>query len=241
MQMQGPNYASEFASRVSIPDMGALIPDFANSLAPALTELSRNVSSLVAVKFPMEQLESIQKMVNQASEIVIRDSALESYAEMMRSLTPALESLAQTALMPKMQASISAMASSLATAVDTSRMQNLLATASAFRAELADEEDLDELTDQFFASHPDLAESLEETPALYALSRADRRLIVWFVGFIVTLYVGNALLNIGTDYPEVKAMIDAFGLDAGGGLPAGMAAALLTDQALDKLPQKESE
>jgi hypothetical protein len=66
-------------------------------------------------------------------------------------------------------------------------------------------------------------------------------LIVWFVGIIMTLYVGNALLHSGTEFPEVKAMIDAFGLDAGGGLPAGLTAARLTDKALDNLPQAESE
>lgn len=123
---------------------------------------------------------------------------------------------------------------------DTARIQDLLATATTLRQGFTDE-DIDELTDEFYTSHPDLAESLEESPALWTLSRTDRKLIVWLVGIIVTLNVGNALLHIGTDMPELKAVIDAFGLDAGGGLPAGITAAAATNEVLKKLPQEEAE
>lgn len=234
-------YASEFAAKVNIPDMSALIPpDYFKTLMPALNEMAKNMSAMVAMTFPREQLESMQKTFAQTSGLVLRDSVYDSYAEMMRGLTPALQGFAQATVVPEIQASMSAMASSLTAAIDTARIQDILASASALRKGFADQ-DLDELTDEFFENNPDFAESIEKSPALYALSKADRRLIVWLVGIIVTLYVATTLLNIGTDNPGLKAFVDAFGLDFGGGVPAGITAAAATNKALSKLPQEEAE
>jgi hypothetical protein len=241
LEMQGANYASEFAAKVIIPDMSAWIsPDYFQTVIPALSDFAKKMSTVAAVSFPKEQLESIQKTFAQASGLILRDSVYDSYAEMMHGITPALQGFAEANIMPDIQASMSAMTSSLAAAVDTSQIQSLLATASAFTADLSDR-DIDERVDEFFETHPGLAGSIEQSPALYALSKADRRLIVWLVGIIVTLYVGTSLLQIGTDSPELKAIIDAFGLDLGGGVPAGISAGAYTNKALKKLPQEESE
>lgn len=75
---------------------------------------------------------------------------------------------------------------------------------------------------------------------LYALSKADRALVVWFVRIRITLYVAAALLNLGTQNPDLKDLLDAFGV-GGGGVAAGWSAGKVTDKASDKLPQEESE
>jgi hypothetical protein len=241
LELQGADYAKDFTARVNIPDLSGLIPpDYFQKVMPVLTDFAQNISTVAAVTFPKEQLASIQQTFVRASSVILRDSVYDSYADMMRGLTPALESFAKTtALTPDIQASMSAMTTSLAASIDTSHIQSLLATASAFTADLS-EEDVNERVEGFFESHPDVAGSIEQSPVLYALSREDRRLIVWLVGIIVTLYVGTTLLHIGTDNPELKAIIDAFGLDFGGGLPAGVSVAAATNKALDKLPQEET-
>jgi hypothetical protein len=236
LEMQGPDYASEFAAKVKIPDMSGLVPpDYFQTLMPALTEMAKNMSAMVAVTFPREQLESIQKTFAQTSGLILRDSVYESYAEMMRGLTPALQSFAQATVVPDIQASMSAMASSLATAIDTSRIQDLLASASALRNELADQ-DIDELTDEFFWSHPDLAESIDEIPALRVLSKAERNLVIWYVRICVTMTFTCILLNINMEHPQLDAFIGALGIT--GGLESGKKAGALTGRVLDKLPQE---
>lgn len=190
--------------------------------------------------FPKGQLETIQQTFSHASSVILRASVYDSYAEMMQGITPTLQSFAQRHIVPDIQASMAAMTSSIAEAIDTSEIQTLLATASAFTADLSDQE-LDERVEEFFESYPDLVGSIEQSPALYAMPTADRRLVVWFVGIIVTLYVGTTLLQIGIDNPELKAFIDAFGLDLGGGVPAGISAGAATNKILKKLPQKDSE
>jgi hypothetical protein len=197
-------------------------------------------SNRVASPAMLLELAGDQHVEVHASSVILRDSVYDSYAEMMQGITPALQSFAQTHIMTNIQASMSAMTSSIAEAIDTAQIQTLLATASAFTADLSDQE-IDERVEEFFESHLDLAGSIERCPALYAMPKADRRLVVWLVGIIVTLYVGTTLLQIGTDNPELKAFIDAFGLDLGGGVPAGISAGAATNKLLKKLPQKDSE
>jgi hypothetical protein len=52
--------------------------------------------------------------------------------------------------------------------------------------------------------------------------------------------VAAALLNLGTQNPDLKDLLDAFGV-GGGGVAAGWSAGKLTDKASDKLPQEERE
>lgn len=239
LEMQGPNYASDFAARVRIPDLSGMIPpDYFQTLMPALTEISKNISAMVAVTFPREQLESIQKAFAQASGSILRDSVYDSYADVVHGLTPVLQKFAQATAMPDIQASLSAMTSSLAAAIDTAQIQDLLASASALREELADQ-DIDELTDEFFWSHPGLAESIDEIPALRLLSKAERKLVIWYVRLCVTMTFTCILLNINMENPQLDAIIGALGIS--GSLETGKKAAALTGRFLDKLPQEESE
>lgn len=241
MQVQGPDYASEFASNLNIPDLSALGPHVFTTVAPALLEFSKNMASVLPDTLPVDQLAgNLQVLVRAPGMDIVRKSLLASHAESLKGLYSSLDVVALSALLPQLQESLSIFAKNVAASVATSQVQSVLADATSLREKLG-EQDVDELTDQFFASHPHLAESIEESPALYALSGADRRLIVWFIGIMVTLYVGSTLLNIGTENPELKAIIDAFGLDFGGGAPAGWAALKFADKALEKLPQEESE
>lgn len=226
-------------NRAMMPDLNKLFPDTSKLLTPAFADAIQSAANMAAMTFPKGHLTDMQRIVGQTSGVEAAVKQInDNHAAISKMLDLSYATPKMLGFDDQFQKSITAATSSLVSTIDTSGLQGILATASAFRDELG-EQDLDELTDEFFENHPDLAASLEQSPALYALSKSDRRFIVWFVGIIVTLYVGNALLHIGTDYPEVKAMIDAFGLDAGGGLPAGWAAAKLMDKALDKLPQEE--
>jgi hypothetical protein len=228
-----------------MPDPSRMMPDMSKYAMPVLTdstmarmaELTQKMADLAALSFPAEDLQRMQKLVTQQT------AGLDSFARQFydnqaalnKMLDPSLSALKIVSYDDKLQKSTKAVASTFTASMDTSRIQDLLATATTLRQGLSDE-DVDELTNQFFTTHPDFAESLEESPALVKLSRTDRRLIVWLVGIIVTLYVGNALLYISTDFPELKIVIDAFGLDFGGGVPAGIAAAAATNEVLKKLP-----
>jgi hypothetical protein len=53
LEMQRVNYASEFAAKVDIPDMSALIPpDYFQHVMPALPDFARNISAVAAATFP---------------------------------------------------------------------------------------------------------------------------------------------------------------------------------------------
>ena len=125
------------------------------------------------------------------------------------------------------------MTSWFATSVDTSHIQEILASASTLMERLTDE-DLEEI-DDFFETHPYLAETIEEIPALYTLSKTDRTLLVLFVRICVTMAVACIMLKIDADLPELQRVIDAFG--SVGGWAAGKKAGEFTDKVLDDLPQ----
>lgn len=219
-------------------DIASMMPNYGKLMEPLGLQLSKSVAGYISAAYPGQL---IQKTVLEASGVNnVTKMFMDSHDKMLRGMFPSMNVIAGLGLADQMQSSIGALTKSLASSVDGSDISSILANAATFRDRL-EEENADELTDEFFENYPDLTEALEKSSALFALSIADRRLIVWFVGVIVTLYVGNALMHLGTDLPEVKAMIDAFGLDAGGGLPAGLAAAKLTDKALDKLPQAEAD
>ncbi|MET3351382.1 UNVERIFIED_ORG: hypothetical protein ABID57_003089 [Arthrobacter sp. UYEF1] len=213
---------------------------FDDSTMNRFADLSKNMASVAAFNFPTQHLEGIQKMVAQASGL---DSVAKQFSDNQAAIS---KMLATSFTMPKMvgfddqfQKSIAAMTSSLVATIDTSRLQDILATASTFRDELADEVDLDELNEDFFDSHPDLAESIEESPALLTLSTMERRLIVLYVRFVVVMTVTCFILNITEQFPEIDRLWTGLGLSGGWG--AGKTAADLTRKALDKLPQEESE
>lgn len=234
-----------------MPDVSKMMPDMSKYAMPQvlsdstlmrMSELSKQMADVAALRFPVEDMNRLQKLVTQQTaglDAFARQFA-ENQAAFDKMLEPSRTMLMMASHNDQIQKSIEAMASHFATQMDTSRIQDLLATASTLRQGLTDE-DVEELTDDFYTAHPDLAESVEASPVLWTLSKTDRMLIVWLVGVIVTLYVGNALLSIGTDHPELKAAIDAFGLDFGGGVPAGITAAAATNEVLKKLPQEEAE
>lgn len=231
--------ASALVAKPFMFDMSSLIPDYNKLMVPIALQISKSVAGFVTTAYP-NQISGVQKMVLEAAGVNgISKIFLDSHDKMLRGMFPSMHVIAGLGLADQMQSSIGAITKSLAASVDTSHINSILANAATFKDRLA-EEDCDELTGEFFDCHPDLTTKLEELPALYALSKADRRLIVWFVGVIVTLYVGNALMHIGTDFPEVKDIFDAFGLDLGGGAAAGGSAAALTNKVLDKLPQEDA-
>lgn len=234
LEMHGEDYAKGLASEIVIPDMRALMPDFHEIMAPMI-EMSKRMSAMVAVTFPKEQLASMHKVLAQTSGIILRDSVYESYAEMMRGITPSLQRLAQATLTPDIQATINALTSSMAATVDMSQIQGLLASASALREELADQ-DIDEVTDEFFWNHPELADSIEELPALRVLSKAERNLVIWYVRLCVAMTFTCILLNINLENSQLDAVLSAVGVS--GGWPTGKKAGEHMDKALDRLEQK---
>lgn len=229
--------ASPLLAKPFMFDMGALMPDYNKMMSPMLADISKTLASAIEMAYPSDQLAGIQKMVIEASGVNnVAKMFLDSHTNMMRGLYPSINIAAGLALQEQFQSPIAALTKSLAASIDTSYINGVLADAIKFRAGLA-EQDLDDLTDDFFENHPELAESIEELPALYALSKADRTVAVWFVRFAVMMAVTCVILNINTEYPELEKIIGALGLS--GGWEAGKKAGEFTGKALDNLPQAE--
>jgi hypothetical protein len=125
---------------------------------------------------------------------------------------------------------------SVASSMDTSYVQDLIDQADAFAADIA-AFDIDDRSAELFSAHPDLVESIEQQPFLINLSPADRKLIVWFIGTIVAIYVTMSVANISLDSDELDALLSGLGI---AGPAAGVAAGKLTGKLLDKLPQADS-
>lgn len=237
-------------NKVTMPDVSKLFPDMTKFAAPILTdstlermaELSKKMADVATVNFAAKDLERIQKLVDQASvpESVAMTFS-ENYAALSNGIYKSLNSFKVPAAFydERLQTSMAAMTASLASAIDTSNIQELLTNASTFRKELEDEEGFDELAEDFFANHPELTESIEDSPALLNLSATERRLIVWFVQFIVVMTVTCVIMNITDEFPEIDRIWTGLGLS--GGLGAGQKAVKFTKKALDKLPQEEAE
>lgn len=216
-------------------DISAVMPDYGKIMAPAMTEISKILANTVTVAYPKNHLDSILKMVVQSSGIeVVAKAVLASNAEMMRGFYPSVNVMSGLFGNDQLRLPLAALTKSVVTSIDTSYLSDILATAATFSEELA-EQDVDELTDEFFENHPELAESIEELPALYTLSAADRLQVIWFVRICVLMSVTCVMLNISVEHPELDSIIDALGIS--GGLAAGKKAGDLTGKALDKLPQ----
>lgn len=239
LEMHGADYGREFAARVKIPDMSGLVSEeYIKAVLPAFTELSKSMSSLAAAAFPTHLLKSMQQLfVKTAGLEMISKTFIEGYAEIMKPLIQSINAL-DIAPYGEFQKTIASMASSMTAAIDTSQIQDLLASASALRHELADE-DIDELTDEFFWSHPNLAESIEEIPALRALSKSERNLVIWYVRICVAMTFTCILLNINMENPQLDAVLGAVGIS--GGWQAGKSAGGHAGRALDKLEKAKSE
>ncbi len=213
------------------------MPDYNKMMSPLLADISKTVASAIEMAYPSAQLVGIQKMIIDASGVSnVAKMFLDSHTEMMRGLYPTLNMVAGLGLQERFPLPVAALTKSLAASIDTSYINGVLADAIRFHAELA-EQHLDDLTDDFFENHPDLAESIEELPALYVLSKTDRRVAIWFVRFTVMMAVTCFILNINTEYPDLEKIVAALGLS--GGWEAGKKAGEFTGKALDNLPQAE--
>lgn len=229
--------ASPLLAKPFMLDMSSLMPDYNKMMWPLLADISKTVASAIEMAYPSAQLASIQKMIIDASGVNnVAKMFLDSHTEIMRGLYPSLNMVAGLGLQEQFQLPVAALTQSLAASIDTSYINGVLADAIRFHAELA-EQHLDDLTDDFFENHPALAESIEELPALYALSKADRKVVIWFVRFAVMMAVTCVILNINTEYPDLEKIVAALGLS--GGWEAGKKAGEFTGKALDNLPRAE--
>lgn len=243
--------STRMMNKAMMPDVSKMFPDMSKYAMPVLTdstmnrmaELSKKMADVAALSIPTADLDRMQKLVTQATGLEsVAKQISDNHAAISKMLDMSIATPKMLGFDDQFQKSIAAMTSTLTTTIDTSRLQDILATASAFKEEFA-EQDIDELADEFFDNHPELAgsitESIEESGALYALNKTDRALIIWFVRICVTLTVACVMLNIDAELPELQRIIDALGL--GGGWAAGKKAEELTGKTLDKLPQEEAE
>lgn len=229
---------SALIGKPTVFDMTTLMPDYSKMMEPLALQVSKSVASFISATYT-DQLASIQKSILRASGVNnISKMFLDSHNAMLRGMFPPISLVTSLGLSEQFQSPISAITKSLAASIDTSYVDSILASAVTFRDQLA-EEDLEDLTDDFLENHPDLAESIEELPALYTLSKTDRALVVWFVRICVTMTVACVLLNIEAEFPEVQRFIDVLGI--GGGLAAGKKAGDVTEKVLDRLPQEEAQ
>lgn len=220
-------------------DISTLMPGYNKLMSPLFTDISKTMKTATAMAYPMEQMAGIQKMIIEASGVHnIAKVFMDSHTEMMRGLYPSFNVISSLGLNEQLQSLIAELTKSLAAAIDTSYLNSILASAGTFRDELADQ-DLEELTDDFFENHPDLAESIEEIPALYTLSKADRTLVIWFVRLCVTMSFTCIMLNLSVENQELDAIIDALGIS--GGWAAGKKAGELTGKALERLPHEGTD
>jgi hypothetical protein len=130
---------------------------------------------------------------------------------------------------------LAALGASVASSIDTGYVQDLIGLADVFRSEI-EALDIDERAAELFTAHPGLAESIEQQSFLINLSPAERKLIVWFIGTIVAIYVTMGVANISLDSEELGALLSGLGI---AGPPAGVVAGKVTGKLLDKLPQAD--
>jgi hypothetical protein len=206
-----------------MPDLSKMFPDYSKmAIAPLMTALQNSTVPAMELAYPVNRLAEFHKLLIDSSGInSVSKMLVESHNLMLKDLIPSFNALNDWAKENQFQTTLLTMAKETAFTLDNPAFTGLLATVSTFRERL-DEQELEGLTDEFFETHPDLAASIDQSPAVRTLSRADRRVIVWTVGLIVMLYVSNALLHLGTDCPELKAIVDASAWMLAGSSPLGM-------------------
>ncbi|UKA60410.1 hypothetical protein [Arthrobacter sp. FW306-2-2C-D06B] len=128
------------------------------------------------------------------------------------------------------------MTSSVVQSIDTSFVETLLSQASKLRDELESDEFVD-ITADLCEQQPEVAGSVEQLPYLITLSAAERKLVVWFIGTIVAIYVTMGVVNISLDSTEFGALLSGLGIS---GPTAGIAAGKVMGKLVDKLPQDEA-
>jgi hypothetical protein len=226
------------------PDYDAMLRNTSKLAGSVLTdstmnrmmELTDKMASVAALKFPNQHLDALEKLISQATGFDrIAKQISDQHDAIAKMIDPSINMLKMMGYEDRLYKSVEAMTTSFAASIDTSHFQDILANASALREEFTDQ-DLEEI-DDFFETHPDLAETIEDVPGLHVLSQADRLLVIWFVRICVTLSVTCIMLNISIENPQLDALLDAIGMS--GGWEMGKKAGHLTGKALDKLPQEK--
>lgn len=228
-------------SGISKAYFDALAPSVGSLVGPTFAASTMNIGSIIAQSIDTRSIRSLIA-ASSPSSIIARQLA-QSYESFGKQFAPSIAQMYPVLQMAglmgsdvELQKTISLLTSSVAQSIDTSFARNLLSQASTLRDEL-ESDDFDDITADFFDQQPEVAASIEQLPFLVTLSTAERRLIVWFIGTIVAIYVTMGVVNISLDSEEFDALLGGLGI---AGPASGVVAGKVTGKLLDKLPQAES-
>jgi hypothetical protein len=209
-------------------------------IGPMFAESTKGISFMIAQSFGASGISKlIAGMVQSPST---SKQLVDSYASFGQLTQPALTQIYPALQMAgffsggtELQKSVAAVSGFVAQSIDTrSFAQTLLSQATSLRSELVDK-DVDDITADFLEQQPEVVAAIEHQPFLIDLSPAERKLIVWFIGTIVAIYVTMGVVNITLDSQEFGALISGLGI----AVPVAGVAAGVTGKLLDKLPQAD--
>lgn len=217
-------------------------PSLTTLMGRQFTDTTANLGSLVLKQM---NLSGISKMFSDmASTVSISKMIAEYYASNVGSIGQALaamhrsqsDAMFQSVDIQKAMANFSR---AFTQSVETANVSSLLRQASSLQGAFDDHPDIEHFAAVFLEEQPELAASIEQLPFLITLSTMDRKLIVWFIAIVVSIYVTMGLVTIGTDNPELHSLLGDLGI--GSGMAAGAVAGRGTKKLLDRLPEAENE
>lgn len=217
-------------------------PSLVSLLGPQFTNVTAGLGSLVLKQIDMS---GISKMLADiAPSTRISKMIAEQYAPNVNGIGLALAQMHRVQLEAVVQnvdlkKAIESFNRSFMQSVSTPSVSALLSQATALQDILEDQPDVEQFAAEFLEEQPALAASIEELPFLVTLSSMDRKLIVWFITVVVSIYVTMGLVTIGTDNPELHALLGDLGV--GSGIAAGAVVGKGTKKLLDKLPAAEND
>ncbi|WP_160665126.1 hypothetical protein [Pseudarthrobacter sp. ATCC 49987] len=230
-------------SGISKALLDAWSPSTNSLIGPMFADSTKGIGSMIAQSFDTSGISKlIAGMVQSPS---ISKQLVDSYASFGQLAQPGLSQIYPALQMAgffsggtELQKSVAAVSGFLAQSIDTrSFAQSLLSQATSLRSELVDQ-DFDDITADFLEQQPEVAAAIQDQPFLIDLSPAERKLIVWFIGTIVAIYVTMGVVNISLDSEEFGQLLSGLGI---AGPASGVAAGKVTSKLLDKLPKASAE
>lgn len=216
-------------------------PSLMSLLGPQFTDMTSGIGSLVLKQF--NGLATSKLIGDMGSTLSISKMISDQYASSFGSLGKALaemrrvqfDGMFQTA---ELQNAMLGFSRALTDTTGTRNVSSLLSQAASLQGILEDKPDIEQFATEFFEDQPELAESIEELPFLINLSSTERKLIVWFIGVVVSIYVTLGLLTLNRENPDLHSVLGDLGI---AGPAAGIAAGKGTKKLLDMLPASNED
>lgn len=219
----------------------SMAPSLTTLMGSHFTDVTSSLGSLVLKQFDTSHVSMIA--TEMASSLSVSKLVADHYAANVGSIGQALAQLYRTEFNMMSQSvdlkkMMEAVSRSFEQSAGLPSVISLLSQAASLQGILEDQPDVERFSADFLEEQPELAEAIEELPVLVNLSSAERKLIVWFVGVVVSIYVTLGLVTINGENPDLHSILGDLGI---AGPAAGIAVGKGTKKLLDKLPPVEGD